>query len=484
MSDRGCRVRGCTFASCQKTGRHHCSNCDNTDSDHFATDCPYGRGRHSIPSGGRHSPNNRHSSSREGSRQPKGRRVGCRVPGCYHANCLRTGHHYCKWCKDTDSAHFAADCHRKPGFSGEYPANTALAFSLPWPSFPFWSHYPSPQYSSPRSIQDILAHHATDEGRAKEPTDVTRLLSTLQSAMGGRGGSFHGVERVLTSTFIDETLPVLCGILSRGDSSFPLQPPSSHPHSTMEKKMTARQCFVLIGAGFLCLHQHGDGSLNFDRLFDNHTPSGMAKLQCFIHYLDVMARTIKQGNTAETERLVVFQALSSPEAGIHEWATSTAPLVDVRFVQGTQASIFDAPAIRGDFANAHIGGGTLGNGAVQEEILFSIEPECLVARHLFPRAMQPTEAFMIVGSKTFSKTSGYGRETLRFAGPVLDTATTRHVDGHPVLNKYIVAFDAVNFGEHRGDQQYDERCVLRELNKAHAALPLQWPIGRLGLRDG
>ncbi|CEM31390.1 unnamed protein product [Vitrella brassicaformis CCMP3155] len=415
-------------------------------------------------------PNNRHSSSREGSRQPKGRRVGCRVPGCYHANCLRTGHHYCKWCKDTDSAHFAADCHRKPGFSGEYPANTALAFLLPWPSFPFWSHYPSPQYSSPRSIQDILAHHAHDHGRAKEPTDVTRLLSTLQSAMGGRGGSFRGVEKMWTSIFIDETLPVLCDVLSKGGYSFPLRSSSNNPGSGMEKQMTARQCFALIGAGFLCLHKHDDpGSLNFDRLFDNSTPSGMAKLQCFINYLDTMARAIKENKSTETDRVVIFQALHSPAAGLQEWSESTATLVDVRFVEGTQASIFDSEGIRGDFANEDIGGGTLGNGAVQEEILFSIEPECLVARYLFPRAMQPTEAFMIVGSKTFSRTSGYGRETLRFAGPVLDTATTRHVDGHPVLNKYIVAFDAVNFGKHGGDQQYDETCVLRELNKAHTA---------------
>ncbi|CEM31363.1 unnamed protein product [Vitrella brassicaformis CCMP3155] len=457
-----CRVPGCKEAH----KAHYCKWCKNQNSNHFARDCWHGPGGQSAStySGGSpdKSPQRSTSRARERSRsgQPKGR-VGCRVPGCTFPNCLKTGHHHCKNCGDKDSDHFSSACPKlqKPG--GQYTTTSRLVHS---------SHLLSSLYNgSPHAVKTILANYATDYGRAKEPKDVTGLLSTLQSAMGGRGGSFHGMERVLTSTFINETLPVLCGILSKGDLSFPLQPPSSHSHSGTEAHMTARQCFALIGAGFLCLHQPGDGSLNFDRLFDNSTPSGKAKLQCFIHYLDTMARAIKEGNTAETERVVVFQALSSPEAGIHDWATSTAPLVDVRFVQGTQASIFDAPAIRGDFANAHIAGGTLGKGAVQEEILFSIEPECLLARHLFPRAMQPTEAFMIVGSKTFSKTSGYGRETLRFSGPAHDTAATRRVDGHPVLNKYIVAFDAVNFGKHGSDQQYDKTHVVRDLKKAHTA---------------
>lgn len=33
-----------------------------------------------------------------------------------------------------------------------------------------------------------------------------------------------------------------------------------------------------------------------------------------------------------------------------------------------------------DFANKSLGGGVLGNGAVQEEILFVIFPECLVSK--------------------------------------------------------------------------------------------------------
>ncbi|CEM31316.1 unnamed protein product [Vitrella brassicaformis CCMP3155] len=347
---------------------------------------------------------------------------------------------------------------------------------------------PPPDHGSPANVKAILTHHATRYGRVKEPKDVTRLLSMLQSVMGTQGISstkVRGLEKMMTPTyisetptfisetptFIDETLPVLCAVLSKSEFSFPLLPPSSHPHSTMERKMTARQCFALVGAGFLCLHKHSDGSLNFDRLFDNHTPSGKAKLECLIHYLNTMARAIRQGNITETERVVIFQALDSPGAGLQDLAGLTAPLMDVHFIQGTSESIFTSNGIRGDFANAHIGGGTLedGLGAMEEEILFSTEPECLVARYLFPRPMGPTEAFMIVGSKTFSKTTRYGRGPLRFAGPAHDTATMRHIDGHPVLSKYIVAFDAVNFGKQGGGQQYDETCVLRELNKAYTA---------------
>ncbi|CEM31300.1 unnamed protein product [Vitrella brassicaformis CCMP3155] len=386
----------------------------------------------------------------------------CRVPGCTEQHTT----HFCKWCKDKNSNHFSRDCWYGPG--GHTSATQPVHSS-------FWSSSSSSRQSPahhglPANVKAILANYATDYGRAKEPRDVTRLLSSLQSAMGGRGGSLHGVEKVMTSTFINETLPVLCDVLSKSDLSFPLLPPSSHSYSGTEAHMTARQCFVLIGADFLCLHKHGHpGSLNFDRLFDNKTPSAKAKLQCFIHYLDTMARAIKQGKTTETERVVIFRALDGPGAGLDEWARSTIPLMDVHLMIGKDASIFDSKGIRGDFANAHIGGGTLGNGAVQEEILFSIEPECLVAQHLFPRPMGSTEAFMIVGSRTFSTTTGYGRDTLSFAGHAHDTAPMRHTNGHSVLGKYIVAFDAVNFGKHRKNHQYDETSVVRDLNKAHTA---------------
>ncbi|CEM31257.1 unnamed protein product [Vitrella brassicaformis CCMP3155] len=47
----------------------------------------------------------------------------CRVPCCTFANCRRTGRHYCKWCKETDSDHFARDCRFAPRSTGADDGN-------------------------------------------------------------------------------------------------------------------------------------------------------------------------------------------------------------------------------------------------------------------------------------------------------------------------------------------------------------------------
>jgi poly(ADP-ribose) glycohydrolase len=47
-------------------------------------------------------------------------------------------------------------------------------------------------------------------------------------------------------------------------------------------------------------------------------------------------------------------------------------------------------------ASRYVGGGVLGGGAVQEEILFVLYPELLISR-LFTENMAPNEAVVITG---------------------------------------------------------------------------------------
>lgn len=49
-----------------------------------------------------------------------------------------------------------------------------------------------------------------------------------------------------------------------------------------------------------------------------------------------------------------------------------------------------------DFANSLIGGGVLGSGLLQEEILFVINPELIVAR-LFTEKLEDNECLIITG---------------------------------------------------------------------------------------
>ena len=67
-----------------------------------------------------------------------------------------------------------------------------------------------------------------------------------------------------------------------------------------------------------------------------------------------------------------------------------------------------------DFANAYLGGGVLSGGCVQEEIRFSVSPECTVGMLLFP-VMSPLDAIAITGTERFSQTCGYAF-SLQFEG--------------------------------------------------------------------
>lgn len=59
-----------------------------------------------------------------------------------------------------------------------------------------------------------------------------------------------------------------------------------------------------------------------------------------------------------------------------------------------------------DFANKYIGGGILGTGATQEEILFLIHPESFSAT-LFFEVMEKNEAIYLGNLKRISNYSGY-----------------------------------------------------------------------------
>lgn len=59
-----------------------------------------------------------------------------------------------------------------------------------------------------------------------------------------------------------------------------------------------------------------------------------------------------------------------------------------------------------DFANKRIGGGVLGNGCVQEEILFLIHPEAMVSL-LITTEILNNEAIIIEGLERVIDYSGY-----------------------------------------------------------------------------
>lgn len=111
-----------------------------------------------------------------------------------------------------------------------------------------------------------------------------------------------------------------------------------------------------------------------------------------------------------------------------------------------------------DFANRYIGGGALGQGCVQEEIRFMINPELIIAM-LFLPSMADNEAIEIVGAERFSDYSGYAA-SFRFSGDYVDK---KSVDRMGRRRTRIVAIDALC---DPGKRQYRSDCMLRECNKA------------------
>ena len=129
-----------------------------------------------------------------------------------------------------------------------------------------------------------------------------------------------------------------------------------------------------------------------------------AKLICLVHYFkaaresfasDLSEESIKRLASADLSRasdlitisrLVVPEGVtnaSAPEAS-KTWLQCDAPLQPLQVVE--KGGIEDAPnTLQADFANEYIGGGVLCGGNVQEEIRFSICPECLVSMLLCPR---------------------------------------------------------------------------------------------------
>ena len=126
------------------------------------------------------------------------------------------------------------------------------------------------------------------------------------------------------------------------------------------------------------------------------------------------------------------------------------------------ASATPVQTIHADFANKFLGGGVLRSGAVQEEILFLIKPECLVTLAVAER-LDPKEVVYIVGAERFSSYTGYSR-SFAFAGPYVDPTP---YDAFGRVANAIVAVDALAF--HSPQAQFTFSAVRRELLKALAA---------------
>jgi poly(ADP-ribose) glycohydrolase len=97
--------------------------------------------------------------------------------------------------------------------------------------------------------------------------------------------------------------------------------------------------------------------------------------------------------------------------------------------------------LKADFANRYLGGGALGSGCVQEEIMFANHPELFTAQ-LLCEVMKPNECIFLSGFKKYFSNSGYGFST-SFRG--FETHKYAY-DAKGMAREYITAIDAQPFG--------------------------------------
>ncbi|KAM8829325.1 poly(ADP-ribose) glycohydrolase [Spinachia spinachia] len=188
---------------------------------------------------------------------------------------------------------------------------------------------------------------------------------------------------------------------------------------------------------------HNYPSINFTGLLGQWSERKKEKLRAVLHYFHVM--------TEEKTRIWstggVFRC--SCKEKMNRLYVSSHGTIET---EGTGL-------LQVDFASSWIGGGVLGSGLVQEEILFLMNPELIVSR-LFTERLADNECLVVTGSQQFSSYSGFG-DSFEWAGPHKDTLLR---DRWARLQRRIVAIDAMHFKLRR--DQYNMIGVRRELNKA------------------
>ena len=230
--------------------------------------------------------------------------------------------------------------------------------------------------------------------------------------------------------------------------------------------LTKEQCACLMSHMFMCTtisqQQHQKklpASFNFAELYSSSLFSNdhikLEKLKCLANYF-------KRIFTNCPDYKIIFERLAFNEAySIDQWKDSQQKLLNLEIRPTGKIEDVAQEAIEVDFANKFLGGGVIKKGTAQEEIMFITSPETLIGV-LFSEVMLDSEAILIQGTEIYCKYKGY-LSNFTYDGDFQDTRPVRK-DG--VLERAIVAIDALNFRRYPDINQFSEGPILRELNKA------------------
>ncbi|KAG9332041.1 hypothetical protein JZ751_016228, partial [Albula glossodonta] len=232
------------------------------------------------------------------------------------------------------------------------------------------------------------------------------------------------------------------------------------------KSITLSQVQIasLLANAFYCTFPHRNAThpkaeycnyptINFQSLFAKWSDQKEQKFRAIFHYFQVVTEesTVPRG-------LVTFSRCHM--STFTDWRSCTALLPKLYITSEGLIEKDGQGMLQVDFSHNLVGGGVLGNGLVQEEILFLINPELIVAR-LFTEKLGDNDCLKITGSQQYSEYTGYS-DKFQWTGPHEDK-TPR--DEWQRRHRQIVAIDALNLKYPK--EQYNMKNVHRELNKAY-----------------
>lgn len=307
--------------------------------------------------------------------------------------------------------------------------------------------------ASQKVVEGLL--RALNEARAVAAAEVQGTLRATWSAAGE-------CEAVGLPSARD-LLPRVLGLAARLVADLPKLFPEglellTRARGSGQVLLSRRCCAALLSAGLLCALPPQSDDLDLPDFSFNHVLNcDEEKVLCLLSYL----WQVDRADAGALDEVVSFARRKGSEMPAKFWQQLDKPLLAARVDDGVIEE--SDGSLQADFANEYLGGGVLHGGNVQEEIRFSICPECLVGLLLCEK-MGPEEAITIVGAQQYSHYSGYGG-SFAFAG-MCTTGRDGPPDGLKRLGPHIVALDALVFP---GGRQYEEPFLLRELTKAYTA---------------
>ncbi|XP_061119408.1 poly(ADP-ribose) glycohydrolase-like isoform X2 [Conger conger] len=234
--------------------------------------------------------------------------------------------------------------------------------------------------------------------------------------------------------------------------------------------LSQKQIACLLANAFFCTFPHRNATnsqaeyakyptINFHSLFGRWSERKMQKFRAIFHYFRVVTGAEKK-EWKVPEGLVTFSREYISESSLLSWKSCSEHLTNLHiFSEGTIEGN-GQDKLQVDFACSLVGGGVLASGLVQEEILFLVHPELIVAR-LFTEKLGDTECLRITGAQQYSEYYGYKDEF---------TWVKHHEDKTERdewlrRKRQIVAIDALDFKNPK--DQFHMKKVDRELNKAY-----------------